>query len=98
MAPTIPPIRLWSRRESIATAPFESVTLIVYDDRFQIEDEIVVRAARSPILVVAHEKPDNDQGTGNAETPRDEILHVYTPPLNENCLTFPNRAPEWPFP
>jgi hypothetical protein len=26
-------------------------------------------------LVVAHEKPDYDYETGNAEHPRDEILH-----------------------
>lgn len=27
-------------------------------------------------LVVAHQKPDNDQDARNAETPRDQILHV----------------------
>jgi hypothetical protein len=27
-------------------------------------------------LVVAHQKPDNDQDARNAETPRDQIFHV----------------------
>ena len=33
-------------------------------------------------LVVAHQKPDNDQDARNAETPRDQILHVCAPSLN----------------
>ena len=33
-------------------------------------------------LVVAHQKPDNNQDARNAETPRDQILHVCAPSLN----------------
>jgi hypothetical protein len=33
-------------------------------------------------LVVAHQKPDNDQDARNAENPRDQILHVCAPSPN----------------